>query len=68
MGKEFRQPIKYRLSLNVGGYHDQGQLITAAQLEVDASDGRWPVEPEVRAGLVERALEVLLLEREGKGA
>jgi hypothetical protein len=68
MGKEFRYPIKYRLSLNVGGYHDKGQLITAYQFEVDSSDGSFPVEPEVRAGLVERALEVLLSEREGKAA
>lgn len=68
MGKEFPYLVKYRLTLRVGGYYDRDQFVTVHSLQVDASDFTVPVEPEVRAGLVERALEVLLLEREGKGA
>ncbi len=67
MGKDLRLPIKYRLTLHIGGYHDRGQLITAHMLEVDASDHIFPVEPAVRAALVEKAVEVLLSERGGTG-
>jgi hypothetical protein len=68
MGKEFHYPVKYRLRLVVGCYEPEGQMVTGHTLEVDAvaaTPGYFPVSPEVRSGLVEAALAVLLCERVG---